>query len=69
VKETEFVKLGQVLIATFGLLGLALLLAPRTVLGVLTRGHLQLSRATILFFRLVGALGVLGACARLFWHA
>lgn len=69
MSQTEFTKLIQVAIATWGLLGLAFLIAPERVLEALTRGRVVFSRGAILFFRLAGALSVLGACSRLFlWH-
>lgn len=69
MSQTEFTKLIQVAIATWGLLGLACLIAPERVLEALTRGRVAFSRGTILFFRLAGALSVLGALSRLFfWH-
>ncbi|HLV95147.1 MAG TPA: hypothetical protein VKS44_08135 [Candidatus Acidoferrales bacterium] len=69
MSETEFGKLIQVILATWGLFGLALLFAPGRVLETLTRGRVLFSRGTLLFLRLVGALSVLGACSRLFiWH-
>jgi hypothetical protein len=66
VSETELAKLVQVVIATVGLFGLSLLLAPRAVLEYLTRERARFSPAAIVFFRLAGALVVAGACFKLF---
>jgi hypothetical protein len=63
---TELTKLIQVAIATWGLLGLILLIAPGRVLESLTHGRVLFSRGIILLFRLVGALSLLGACSKLF---
>jgi hypothetical protein len=69
MSEPEYVKLLQVVVATWGIIGLALLIAPGQVLEGLTRGRVLFSRGIILFFRLAGALSVAGACSSLFfWH-
>jgi hypothetical protein len=69
MSQTEYTRVLQIAVAAWGVFGLALLLAPRRVLGFLLQGRVLFSRGTILFFRLAGAASVFGACYRVFWHA
>lgn len=66
MNQSELTKFVQVLIATWGLAGLVLLFAPGRMIEVFTHGRVLFSRRTILLFRIVGGLSVLGACSRLF---
>lgn len=69
MSQMEYAKVLQIIVAIWGLFGLALLFAADRVLANVSGRRLSFSGGTVLFFRLAGAASAFGACYRLFfWH-